>query len=134
MVFKPGSNIQLPKWKNVQELQEKILNYLEDCKKDNRPLTVTGLANALDTSREVIVSYENRNDEWSDTIKKVKRAIHQYTEERLVSGHNVVGVIFSLKNNWGWKDRTEQDVTVSGTFSLSDLGQKAEDENQNQEK
>ena len=78
-----------------------------------RPFTVTGLAIALDTTREVLLDYEKKpeNADFSDTIKRAKQRIHNYAEEFLFNGKNVTGAIFNLKNNWGYVDRTETDIT-----------------------
>lgn len=76
--------------------------------------TITGLAVYLDTSRETLLEYEER-PEFVDAIKRAKDRIHYETERILTSGAgNVTGAIFSLKNNWGWKDKNETDVTSGG--------------------
>lgn len=96
------------------------------------PYTITGLALALETSRDVLLDYESGKydetaedfdelkkkwndqvDDFSNTIKKAKLRIHNYSERRLESGQPT-GTIFSLKNNFGWKDRTETDLTSGG--------------------
>lgn len=81
-----------------------------------RPFTVTGLALALDTTRDVLLDYEKNpeNADFSNTIKRAKQIIHNYAEEFLFNGKNVTGAIFNLKNNWGYVDRTETDVTTKG--------------------
>lgn len=76
------------------------------------PYTITGLALALDTTRETLLDYEEK-EEYSDTIKKAKLKIHNYTELRLFE-NNPTGAIFNLKNNYGWKDKTEVDNHHSG--------------------
>ncbi len=74
-----------------------------------RPFTVTGLAVALDTSRETLLDYEKNpeNAAFSDTIKAAKQIIHNYAEEYLFNGKNATGAIFNLKNNWGYVDRID---------------------------
>lgn len=72
--------------------------------------SITGLANFLGTSRETLINYENR-DEFFDTIKASKDKVEGYWEELLI-GPNAAGIIFNLKNNYGWKDKTEQDLNV----------------------
>ena len=73
--------------------------------------TVTGLAVALDTTRRTLLDYE-ASDEYSHTIKAAKTRIEAFNEAILVNGGAVpAGVIFNLKNNWGWVDRQELDVT-----------------------
>lgn len=103
------------KFQSVKELQDAIDLYFLNCtdpedeNKYIRPLTITGLANALDTSRETLLEYEER-PEFVDTIKRAKGKIHQYVEEYLFNGKNQTSAIFNLKNNYGWKDKTEQDI------------------------
>ena len=72
-----------------------------------KPFTVTGLALFLETTRETLMDYEKKyGDKFSDTIKKAKLAIYAYTEESLFT-NKPTGPIFSLKNNYGWRDRKE---------------------------
>lgn len=71
--------------------------------------TVSGLAYILDMSRQALCDYEKK-DEFLDTIKKAKLRIEKYLEVRLY-GTAVTGTIFNLKNNFGWKDKTEQELT-----------------------
>ena len=40
--------------------------------------------------------------------------VEAFTEEMLITGKNTAGVIFSLKNNFSWKDKVEQEVKVKG--------------------
>lgn len=74
--------------------------------------TINGLAMFLDTTRETLLDYEH-NDRFSDTIKAAKTKIQNELELSLY-GNSVTGVIFNLKNNYGWKDKTEVDTTISG--------------------
>jgi hypothetical protein len=92
------------KFKNPKELQKAIDAYFARCSRENEPLTITGLALALDTTRETLMDYENR-DEFSDTIKKAKLRIEQAYEFRNIKRGNA-GDIFALKQI-GWKDKTE---------------------------
>jgi len=75
-----------------------------------KPYTITGLALALDTSRETLLDYEDKA-EFSDTIKKAKIRVQNYVEQSLMTS-NPIGAIFNLKNNYGWRDKTEQDLHV----------------------
>lgn len=73
------------------------------------PYTITGLATWLETSRETLLDYEERH-EFSDTIKAAKDKCENYVEVSLL-GKNPTGAIFNLKNNYGWRDRSEQENT-----------------------
>lgn len=76
------------------------------------PYTVTGLALALDTTRETLLEYEGevegreKSEGYADTIKAAKLKCQNFTELSLY-GTSPTGPIFSLKNNYGWKDQSE---------------------------
>lgn len=91
--------------------------------KKSKVATVTGLAVALGTTRETLLDYElgkhdgkdltveqlaenEQIEDFSDTIKEAKLRIYSDTEQQLYQG-KAIGAIFSLKNNYGWKDKTE---------------------------
>lgn len=136
------------KFQTVKELQEAIDNYFaslyepavdmwgnpvvnkktgEQMLKKVNVATVTGLAVALDTTRDLLLDYENGKydgkdltieqlaenqqiDDFSDTIKKAKLRIYADTEQQLYKG-KAVGAIFSLKNNYGWVDKVITETT-----------------------
>jgi hypothetical protein len=75
--------------------------------------TITGLAVFLDTSRRTLVDYEERDDEFSHTIKTAKNKIEEFWELQLLGAH-ATGPIFNLKNNYQWQDKTETDITTKG--------------------
>lgn len=102
------------KFKTVEELQEKIDAYFASCDEENEPITITGLALALDTTRETLCDYEEKSD-YSDTIKKAKLKVENAYEKRLVRRGNG-GDVFALKN-FGWKDTKELD----GSFDVTQL-------------
>lgn len=117
-----------PKWKSVEELKNQIEAYfisIEDPDKPGcylRPPTITGLAMALDTTRQTLLEYEgevegrdDKNPQFADTIKAAKVKCEQWVEENAMLGKaNATFSIFNLKNNYGWRDKTEQDVTSGG--------------------
>ena len=72
--------------------------------------SITGLANFLETSRATLVDYEER-EQFFNTIKAAKDKVEEYWEGLLI-GSNATGPIFNLKNNYGWRDKTEQDLHV----------------------
>ena len=89
----------------LKEIEANIAAYFKRQDEEQRPYTVTGLANALNMDRDQLINYGNK-EEFSNAIKEAKRKVHEYAEERLF-GTSATGVIFSLKNNWGWKDKSE---------------------------
>jgi hypothetical protein len=72
-----------------------------------RPYTISGLALALNTTRETLLDYQAKKT-YSDTIKAAKARCEAYVEERLFDS-NAAGVIFNLKNNYQWVDKQEVD-------------------------
>jgi hypothetical protein len=124
------------KFKSVKQLEKKIDEYFESCmeeqwyqdlegnwkpvldrngnvvKKQVKPFTITGLASFLGTNRQTLLNYEER-DEFFDTINKAKTKIEAYAEESLWSPKIAPGVIFNLKNNFGWVDKQEVDQNVA---------------------
>jgi hypothetical protein len=118
------------KFQSVEELQQKIEDYFEMCNKTivkkvlnknqeiiaevSKPYTITGLAEWLDTNRQTLINYEER-EEYFDTIKRAKAKIEACYEERALLGdNNPVVSIFTLKNNFNWKDKHETDLTTGG--------------------
>lgn len=103
------------KFKSAAELEGKIEEYFAECVRTGEPLTVTGLALALDTTRETLMDYQEKNG-YSDAVKRAKLRIENAYEKRLIARGNG-GDIFALKQ-FGWKDRMEQAVELSGNMSL----------------
>jgi hypothetical protein len=116
------------KYKTVEEMQKIIDEYFDWCdnktkkvydeKKgieymisDPAPYTMHGLARRLGLSRQALMEYNNR-DEYGDAIKEARDKVAEDVETRLMS-KAPTGAIFNLKNNFGWKDETKQDITLN---------------------
>jgi hypothetical protein len=84
--------------------------------KAGEPLTITGLAIALETSRETLMNYEKK-DEFFDAVKSIKLVCENYAERALL-GKNPTGPIFALKN-YGWRDKREIEHTGDLPFNLT---------------
>ena len=79
------------------------------------PITITGLAWALDCSRETLVNYSEKENYFSP-IKKARDFVEKCIEIQMMSNKaNVVASIFTLKNNWNWIEK--QDVEHSGEIN-----------------
>lgn len=94
------------KFQTPEELQQKIDEYFATTKLEEQ--TVTGLALHLDTFRDVLCDYQEK-DEFSNTIKKAKLRIEHAYEMRGLKVGNAFD-IFRLKN-MGWKDRQETEMS-----------------------
>lgn len=130
------------KFKTVKELQKKIDAYFESCyeevwekqeggwrpvldhkdeimKEQVKPFTITGLANYLGTSRQTLLNYGDK-EEYFDTIRAAKNRIEAYVEESLWKPKIASGVMFNLKNNFGWVDKTEVEQS-GGTTNKQEI-------------
>lgn len=103
-------------FKTVEELEDKvesfftsedafIINFKEGQEEKIFAPTVSGLALHLGVDRRTIVNYSHK-EEYFPTIKKARARIEAHLEKKLF-GNNVAGLIFNLKNNFDWKDKTE---------------------------
>ena len=115
-----------PKYTEAEEMQKKIDKYFEDCKLNNKPYTITGLGLALDMSRQDLINY-SKKEKFFDTIKRAKMRVENYLEERLINDSSATGIIFNLKNNYGWKDKQEN---VNVGVSYEDYIKRVEDKDE----
>lgn len=109
------------KFKTSEELQAKVdeyfetdayevVGYDEKKKKEIRVYapTISGLAYFLGVDRRTLVDWSTK-DMFSPTIKAARQRVEMNLERRLY-GQGVAGVIFNLKNNFGWKDKQPEEV------------------------
>lgn len=122
------------KYKTAEDMQKVIDKYFEDCdnyhfktydengneiyKHAPKPYTITGLALALDLCRQDLLNYQGKK-EFHDTVKRAKQRCENYAEEQLFRQGNCAGVIFNLKNNYGYKDKQEVEAEVSQTIKVT---------------
>lgn len=97
-----------PYFDSVEEMQEKISLYFDQCLENKDRPTITGLALFLGfCSRQSFYDYEAK-PEFSYTVKRARLTIENEYEKRIGEG---AGYIFALKN-FGWTDK--QDLKLSG--------------------
>lgn len=99
-------NTNALKYKTQEELQKGIDAYFKECDEKEKPYTMSGLALSLDIDKDTLTNYGKR-DLFSEQIKRAKLKIEQQLEESLYRLGNNSGVIFNLKNNYGWRDTFE---------------------------
>lgn len=106
------------KYRSVKEMQEDIDKYFAECDESGKPYTVSGLAYALGTNRQTLINYEEKSA-FFDTIKGAKAKIERFNEEMLYNKDvSTTGVIFNLKNNYGWKDKQEIEAEVKEDMTI----------------
>ena len=112
------------KYKTPELMQIEIDKYFDgiveynESHEDTKHPTVTGLAMSIDMTRKGLLEYCEKSDGFSNTIKTAKSIVEDYIEQRLYYGQ-ATGCIFNLKNNFGWKDKTEQEI--SGDYKISGI-------------
>ena len=113
------------KFNDPKKLQKIIDEWFENCKETGEYPTVAGLAVLLNTSRKVLYEYQNFCDnddklknldesvkrEISNVIKRAKAKIESSYVQQLFRTKNPAGVIFILKNDYGYKDKQEVEQT-----------------------
>jgi hypothetical protein len=98
------------KYETVEELEYVIDGYFATCLSNDIHPTITGLALALDLDRMGLIRYQGR-PEFSDAIKRAKARVENYIEQTLLEGRATAGAIFNLKNNFGWIDEKQHQVS-----------------------
>ena len=93
-----------PKFASVQDMENRIELYFAECEGKGRPYTMSGLALALGTTRSLLLRYEYKAG-FDRVIERAKEKVQNYAEEMLFSSKQVAGIIFNLKNNFGWADQ-----------------------------
>lgn len=99
-----------PKFETVEALEDAIRKYFCSCYdngdpstgKIRAPLTITGLALALNMSRQCLNEY-GKQDKFYDTVKKAKQIVEEFNEQRLHTSQSA-GAIFNLTANFDWKN------------------------------
>ena len=116
----------------ADEIEKKINDYFSYCNSNNKPFTMSGLALFLECSRTTLFKYENELIEFFNcteedknrivnAIKRAKQIVEAYQEELLLTSRNPAGTIFSLKNNFNWKDIQEVNSNITAKNPLQEL-------------
>lgn len=127
------------KWESAEGLQAALDAYFAKCDEgkpsevvsqgrvvkynERIPYTITGLCIVLDCERSTLIEYgdgkyDDADPEFSNTVKKAKLRVLDQIENNLYNGKPAAGAIFSLKNNNGWRDKTEWEGELSGNLQV----------------
>ncbi len=71
--------------------------------------TMAGLSRSLKIDRKTLVNYGKKEDFFL-TVSEARAKVEEFLEQKLY-GTAVTGVIFNLKNNFSWKDKSEVSST-----------------------
>lgn len=125
--MKRGRKLKYPTVEALQKVIDEYFDYCDNKTKeihsdrlgdmivpDPEPYAMAGLAYYLDLSRKSLINYKRR-DKFLHAIKKARRKIEADIERRMNSKDTFTpGLIFNAKNNFGWKDKKETDLTSGG--------------------
>lgn len=117
------------KYQSVKALDDKILEYFQVVREQTDPTyqipTISGLALHLGfLSSKALYDYE-QTPKYGESIKKARLLIEKAIEHRLVGGKPPIGLIFALKNRFGWRDTQAMDITSNGeTLGVVQLPQR----------
>lgn len=115
-------------YNDVNKLEKDIDAYFKMCDKKDKPYTMSGLALALDMSRQSLINY-SKEEKFFDTIKKAKQKVEAQLEENALSNKtNSVFTIFNLKNNFNWKDKMEVEANKEQLNKVEELLSKIKEE------
>ena len=113
------------KFTDPDDLSKKIDAFFDDCDSKTQlitndkgqtkflfePYTLSGLHLWLRCDDETFNSYEN-DHVFRPIIKQAKKRVENWVEKKSLTGDlNPTVSIFNLKNNFGWKDKTEVETT-----------------------
>ena len=106
---------------NPEDMARDIDLYFEDCIEREAVFTIEGLAYWLDMDRKSVLNY-SKDKEFFPTLKKAKaKILQQLIELSAKGGYNATMAIFNLKNNYGFKDKTETENTHKHIMSEDDM-------------
>lgn len=114
-----------PAFETAAEMQVEIDAYFNDCVTRGKPPTIAGISYFLGFDDRDSFSAYGAKDEFSRTVKGARLRIEQDRSEKLLGKDTFTpGLIFDLKNNHGWKDKTalvggdEDDAPIQAAITV----------------
>ena len=99
-------------YNSVDEMESDIADYFQECESTGRPLTIAGLAYAINMTTASLRNYEMKPgfEEFFSIIKRAKQLVELATVEGGMSGDtNTAMSIFLCKANFGYKDKADDE-------------------------
>ena len=115
-LYRKVAKIDFPKTEKT--LIVRINDYFRICEDNDKPLTMSGLAVYLGTNRRRLLEMRHRNKKLAEIIERAKAAIEAYLEEMFFNKqmkYSQNGLMFILKNNFGWQEVNTQIVEDKNT-------------------
>ena len=115
----PGGRPRL--YQSAEAFAAKANEYFETVELKGKMPTLAGLSLFLGfDDKESFSHYASYGEEFSRTVKRARMIIEDDRNQRLANAA-CTGVIFDLKNNHGWKDKTEVENTVNVRDWLTEI-------------
>lgn len=132
-LFGGGGSI-ITMYPTPQSLKNKVDEYFESCFRrrtdfsgnpranggdlrliEIKPPTFSGLARYLGfSSRTQMIEYANKRDEaYNAILADAKLRLEDYLEGKLIYSKAPAGIMFALKNNAGWEEKSTRQLTSS---------------------
>lgn len=117
----------------IEEIEYQMDKYFDKQDTLYLPYTIQGLALALDIDTSTLYKWstpgyqlkhlsDDDNKRLRKSIKKAKLRVEEYSANQLFKDKGqVTGIIFNLKNNFGWKDTQEIKTTNDSNVNLTGL-------------
>ena len=118
--------------KDIKEMNNRFEYYISLCAEYEQIPTEVGFAQFLGIHRSTFWDWCNRtkksDSSYSDSVKRWKQFFEGELTDRTIYANNPAGSIFLLKNNHGYSDKQEIEVTPKGTdldgVDLNDIARK----------
>lgn len=86
--------------------------YFDQVAESGKMPTLAGLSLHMGfTDKQTFGDYAEYGEEYSLTVKRARLRIEDDRNQRLAKSDFSPGIIFDLKNNHGWKDKTETELS-----------------------
>lgn len=117
------------KYSTPELFRDKALEYFAHCKKEQKPYTITGLCLFMGITVLTFSHYKERA-EFEEIVNLIRLQCEDWIVENMLTNKaNATAAIFNLKNNYGWKDQAQLDVTSNGEgiFSAEQMKEAAKE-------
>ena len=98
------------KFNSPEDLIRLFNKFLDSCYDENeiniKPITIISFCNYVGMHRDTFNEYSHQSL-FSDTTKRIKAIMEEFAVEQLFSNPRQTSMIFLLKNNYGYVDKTE---------------------------
>lgn len=117
--------ITKPEKYTAEFVQNELLSMIQEIENDQEIIVLGELFKHRDYSPQRFSEWAEKfsdNNEITESIKRIKSILETRINTGALKGKlNATMTIFNLKNNYGWKDKFENDVTVKPAGNLKEL-------------